>query len=152
VSPDEQLRIRMAVVDRLVEYWWDVDANNALRSQEFYTADCVYQMCEHRMDGPAAVKAYYDFRDARGARLVRHVLTNLRAEIHAADRASVLGVLTVYAADGAPVLPSAPPILVADNKARFVRGSDGAWRMQEHRIDALFRGGVPVLAPPAPLV
>ncbi|RYY85812.1 MAG: hypothetical protein EOO24_36190, partial [Comamonadaceae bacterium] len=103
---DEDLRIRMAVQDRLVAYWWDVDRNNARSAPDFYTADCVYLMCGHRMDGPDAVKGYYDFRDSRGARLVRHVLTNVMVQVQGRDAASLHGILTVYAADGVPVLPS----------------------------------------------
>jgi hypothetical protein len=144
----DPLLTRIEVTDRLIAYWWDVDKDDARNAASFYTPDCVYQMTEHRMDGPAAVQAYYDFRSSRGDRLVRHVLTNLRAQVYSPDSASVEGVLTVYAADGKPVLPTAAPILVADNSADFVRGSDGVWRMKVHRIDALFRGGVPVLVPP----
>lgn len=145
---DEDLRTRLAVQDRLVDYWWDVDDNGAREATDFYTEDCVYLMCEHRMEGRAAVHDYYAYRAARGQRLVRHVLTNLRARVQSPQQASVQGILTVHAADGVPVLPSAPPILVADNHASFVRGADAAWRMREHRIVALFRGGVPVLVPP----
>jgi hypothetical protein len=148
MKADDAARIRQEVTDRLIEYWWDVDANGARQAPGFYTDDAVYQMCDHRMEGPAAVKAYYDYRAARGPRLVRHVLTNLRAEVRAADEASVLGVLTVYAADGVPVLPSAAPILVADNRCEFVRGADGVWRFRRHEIAALFQGGVQVLVPP----
>lgn len=147
---DDDFRVRREVQDRLIDYWWDVDSNDARDALDFYTVDCVYQMCEHRMQGHAAIRQYYDFRASRGARLVRHVLTNLRARVEAPGRASVLGILTVHAADGVPVLPTAPPILIADNQAVFVREADGAWRMAENTITALFRGGVPVLVPPAP--
>jgi hypothetical protein len=144
----DDFRTRHAVQERLIDYWWDVDCNGARDAAGFYTDDCVYQMCEHRMDGPAAVQHYYDYRTARGERLVRHVLTNLRAKVTAPGEATVSGILTVYAADGSPVLPSAPPILVADNHATFVRDAAGTWRMRQHQIVALFRGGVPVLVPP----
>jgi len=145
---DEQ-RIGDEVKARLIDYWWDVDANDAREALDFYTAQCLYVMCGHRMEGPPAVADYYAFRTSRGARLVRHVLTNLRARILAPDRAWVQGVLTVYADDGEPVLSSAPPILIADNEATFVRSTDGAWRMCEHHIKALFQGGTPVLIPPS---
>jgi hypothetical protein len=149
LTPDELFRIRETVKDRLIEYWWDVDRDGAGRALEFYTEDCVYLMCDHRMEGHAAVKAYYDYRDARGPRLVRHVLTNLRARVKAPDCATLDAVLSVYAADGVPVLPSTPPIMIADNSCELVRGADGVWRFRVHRITALFRGGVEVLVPPA---
>ncbi|KQT09351.1 nuclear transport factor 2 family protein [Ramlibacter sp. Leaf400] len=148
MTADEDFRLRHAAQERLIDYWWDVDANDAREATDFYTADCVYDMCGHRMEGPAAVGHYYGYRASRGERLVRHVLTNLRAKVQAPGQVAVQGVLTVYAADGAPVLPSAPPILVADNHATFVREADGAWRMRRHDIVALFRGGVAVLVPP----
>jgi hypothetical protein len=149
LNPDEALRIELAVKDRLIDYWWDVDCNGARTALEFYTSDCVYLMCGHRMEGHAAVKAYYDYREARGERLVRHVLTNLRAQVRERDLASVRGVLCVYAADGVPVLPSAPPILVADTAGEFVRDTAGQWKLRTHEIVPLFRGGVEVLAPPS---
>lgn len=149
MTADEDFRLRHAAQERLIDYWWDVDANDAREAMDFYTADCVYDMCGHRMEGPAAVGDYYGYRASRGERLVRHVLTNLRAKVQAPGQVAVQGVLTVYAADGVPELPSSPPILVADNHATFVREADGAWRMRRHGIVALFRGGVAVLVPPA---
>jgi hypothetical protein len=149
LAADEALRIRLAVQDRLVDYWWDVDRDGARGALDYYTADCLYDMCGHRMQGHGPIRDYYGFRASRGERLVRHVLTNVRVRVHAPDRAVLDGILTVSAADGVPVLPSAPPILLADTRCEFVLGSDGAWRMREHHIIALFRGGVPVLVPPA---
>ncbi len=146
----DDFRVRHAVQERLVDYWWDVDANGARGALDFYTRDCVYLMCGHRMEGHAGVQGYYGFRAARGDRLVRHVLTNLRARVLGDGEAAVKGVLTVYAADGVPVLPAAPPILVADTRATFVRAAAGAWRMRLPELEALFRGGVEVLVPPAP--
>ena len=114
----------------------------------FYTVDCVYLMCDHRMEGHAAIKSYYDYRDSRGPRLVRHVITNMRSHIGASNQVSLDGTLCVYAADGVPVLPSAPPIMVADIECQFVREADGKWRFRLHQIIPLFRGGIEVLVPP----
>lgn len=150
VTAEDAFRIRQAVADRLIDYWWDVDRNGARGALGFYASDCVYLMCGHRMEGHAAIQGYYDFRDARGPRLVRHVVSNLRVHVEAPDQASLIGILCVYAADGAPVLPSAPPIMVADTECLFVREPDGQWRFRLHQIMALFRGGVEVLVPPSP--
>lgn len=147
-SADDTLRIQQAVRDRLVAYWRDVDRHDARQATTFYTPDCVYQMVDHRMDGPAAVQRYYDHRAARGPRLVRHVVGNLHVEVQAADRAWLEGTLCVYAADGVPVLPTHAPIMVADAECLFVREDDGVWRMRLHRLIALFTGGAPVLVPP----
>lgn len=148
-SSDDAWRIRQTVEDRLVAYWRDVDRFNASQALGYYTQDCIYQMVDHRMDGHAAIQRYYAHRDARGPRLVRHVLSNVYVEVRSANEAWLEGVLTVYAADGVPVLPSAPPIMVADAACDFVREGDGVWRMRLHRLSALFTGGVPVLVPPS---
>ena len=151
VTLEDEFRIRQTVKDRLIDYWWDVDRNAAKCALEFYTEDCVYLMCDHRMEGHAPIKSYYDYRGARGPRLVRHIVTNLRAHVQAPDRAALDGTLCVYAADGVPVLPSAPPIMVADIECEFSRGTDGIWRFRLHQIIPLFTGGVQVLVPPATL-
>lgn len=148
MTPEQIFRIQHAVQERLVDYWWDVDRDGAKGALDYYTEDCVYQMCDHRMEGHAPIRAYYDYRDARGPRLVRHVLTNVRVRVVAADQATLIGVLSVYAADGVPVLPSAPPIMVADTDCTFVLGTDGVWRLRRHQITALFTGGTRVLVPP----
>ena len=147
-SPDEEFRIQHTVKDRLIDYWRDVDRNDALGAPEFYTQDCVYIMCDHRMEGHAAIKRYYDYRASRGARLVRHVVSNLRVQVQAPDQATLEGVLCVYACDGVPVQPSNPPILVADVACGFVREADGQWRFRLHQLIPLFAGGVQVLVPP----
>ena len=81
MSGQDDFFLRHTAQDRLIDYWWDVDANDARRAGDFYTADCIYQMLEHRMDGPAEVDAYYAYRRGRGERLVRHVLTNLQSRV-----------------------------------------------------------------------
>jgi ketosteroid isomerase-like protein len=145
---DDQVRTKFLVQERLIDYWWDVDRNEAKNALDFYTDDCVYLMCDQQMKGHSAIEAYYRFREARGRRLVRHVLTNVRVRITTEDCATVDGVLSVYANDGVPVLPSAPPIMVADTECEFMLGADGKWRMRTHQITALFTGGVKVLVPP----
>ncbi|MFC4275368.1 YybH family protein [Achromobacter aloeverae] len=141
---------RDALKDLVIEYWRDVDANDAARALDFYTEDCLYLMCGHRMRGHADIAAYYEHRRRRGKpRLVRHLVSNLRAHADHPDRGWVEGSMTVYADDGAPVLPAAPPILVADIAAQCLRGADGRWRFQTFTIAPLFMGGVELVVPPS---
>jgi ketosteroid isomerase-like protein len=149
LGPEEVALIQQAVRDCLVDYWFNVDREGASRALEYYTEDCVYQMCEHRMEGHAPIQAYYGYRASRGARLVRHIVSNLRVRVHAREHAELDGILCVYAADGVAVLPMKPPNMVADIHGEFVRGADGAWRMRQHRLIPLFQGSEGVLTPPA---
>lgn len=147
-DPSQAACAHQAVRDRLVAYWRDVDRHGARDALSYYTPDCVYEMLDHRMQGLADIKHYYAARNGRGPRLVRHVISNLYTEVRAADEVWLEATLCVYAADGEPVLPSTPPIMVADDECLFERGADGQWRMRLHRIRALFTGGAPVFVPP----
>ena len=100
-------------------------------------------------NGPAGVAAILELGLPVFLDVKLHDIPNTVAKAVEALAPLEPAVLTVHAADGVPVLPTAPPILVADNHAVFVREADGAWRMAENTITALFRGGVPVLVPPA---
>lgn len=146
----DEIKEKYAVQERLIDYWWDVDKNNAVNAADFYTDDCVYQMLDHRWEGHEPILAYYRFRNGRGPRLVRHLLSNVRVYMHSAESATLIAALSVYAADGVPVVPAAPPVMVADEECGFVKGQDGKWRMRTHGITALFKGGsgVELLEPP----
>jgi hypothetical protein len=52
-------------------------------------------------------------------------------------------VLSLYAADGAPILPSKPPIMLADVVEEMVREADGVWRYKSRAITAVFRDDTP---------
>ncbi len=61
--------------------------------------------------GRAAIEQFYTWRQDRGARTSRHVITNFRAEFSDATHATTHCVMMLYAADGKPLLPTAPPIV-----------------------------------------
>ncbi|MVW69969.1 nuclear transport factor 2 family protein [Bordetella sp. 15P40C-2] len=132
---------KYTVQERLVDYWWLIDQTDAMQAADFYTEDCVYQMLSHRWEGHEPILDYYKFRNARGARLIRHLMSNVRVTLHGPDVATVKAALSVYAADGVPVLPAAAPIMVADEECEFVKCQDGVWRMRKHVITAMFKGG-----------
>jgi hypothetical protein len=56
--------------------------------------------------------------------------------------------MLLYAADGAPILPSAPPIMITDLIDRCVKCDDGKWRYVERNFVPLFMGGAPPTVPP----
>ncbi len=55
--------------------------------------------------------------------------------------------MLLYAADGRPVLPSLPAIMIADVVSECERGDDGQWRFVSHRLIPVFEGGVPATIP-----
>ena len=71
--------------------------------------------------GPAAsyagrekIRAFYKWREDRGARTVVHAVHNFQARSgRRPDKATCHWFLMLYAADGKPVLPTHPPIQIA---------------------------------------
>ena len=131
----------------IADYWFDVDHHCGRGASQLYTADGVFAIGDERMEGPEAVHAFYSWRESRGTRQARHVVSNLRVCAATPDRATVDAIMCLYAADGMPVLPSKPPILIADVKAECVRAADGQWYFKSHLLLPVFAGGVPITVP-----
>lgn len=140
-------RIRVQILDRELDYWQDVDFSWGRGAPAMYTADGVFIIGAQKMADHESIKAFYSWREGRGERVSRHVVTNLRVTVQSAQAASLKGIMCLFAADGQPVLPTAPPILVADVISEFVLGADGVWRFKHHELVPLFLGGAAITMP-----
>ncbi len=138
----------MAIGALLADYWHEVDHYWGRNAHQLYTEDGVFAIGSDHMNGPAAIQAFYKWREGRGAREARHVISNLRVVQLDDGHVEVACILCLYAADGVPVLPSSPPILIADEVGECVRGSDGLWRFRSHFLKPVFQGGAPITTPP----
>jgi len=139
VDTIERLQILREIEDLLIDYWWDVDTNWGKTAHEFYTENGRFSTSIKTRVGRAAIKEFYASREGRGERVARHVATNHRITIHDRNRASAVWILSLFAADGAPVLPSKPAIMIADVHDEIVREADGRWRYASRTIEAQFR-------------
>ena len=64
--------------------------------------------------GREEIAAFYEYRIKRGiARVVVHSVTNFRVSFEGRDRAISTWYLLSFAADGEPVRPTHPPIIIA---------------------------------------
>lgn len=141
---NDPLRIRLEIETLLYDYWHEVDTNWGRRAHEFFTEDGVFRNSVGRArEGRAEIHDFYNAREARGARVVRHVVTNLRVQPVVGDEVTSNWILQIFAADGEPPLPSEPAILVADVTDVCRREADGRWRYVSRRIDGLFKGDKP---------
>jgi hypothetical protein len=127
----------------IVDYWYDVDFNWGRGASALYVDDGLFAIGESRMQGRDAIREFYAWREGRGERTARHVVTNFRLDACSDDTATLRCILLLYAADGAPVLPSLPAILIADEVADCVRGPDGKFRFRSHVLAPVFMGGTP---------
>ena len=116
----------------LASYWAEVDENGGLRAHEFYAPDGVYAIGNSRFEGRDKIEAFYA-RRRHGAAMTRHLLSNLRAVGDDGAQARMLGMMSLYRADGrSPFQGARPPAMIADFEARCVRGDDRQWRFQSH--------------------
>ena len=137
------LRLRLEIEAAIIGYWHNVDHHWGCDAHLFYTADATFSTSERARTGHAAIAQFYSGRQNRGARVARHVISNLRVTAGGNDAANAESILLLYAADGEPVLPSAPPIMIADVHESFRHGADGNWLCTSRAIVALFKGGAP---------
>lgn len=129
-----------------VDYWHEVDHNYGRAAPDFYTEDGLFVVGSERMAGRAEVAAFYAWRERLGTRTARHVVMNCRLTSFTTEEAEFECVMMLYADDGAPVLPSRPPIMIADVADRCVR-QGGAWRFRSHVLTPIFQGGVAATVP-----
>jgi hypothetical protein len=139
----ERLQIIREIEELMVDYWHDVDHNWGKNAHTYYTEDGSYTTSIKTRTGRQAIKDFYDVRENRGERVARHVINNLKITIHDRNRVSAVSILSLFAADGSPVLPSKPAIMIADLLDEIMRGPDGRWLYVSRTIKALFRDDTP---------
>ena len=148
ISTPDKTAIFANLVALETEYWLDVDFNWGRNAANLYIPNGVFVIGETRMEGRDAITQFYRWRQERGTRTARHVITNFRLHAANGSEASLWCILLLYAADGPPVLPSLPAILIADVRSDFIRGSDGQYLFQSHVLSPIFMGGEPPTVPP----
>ncbi len=152
MSPEERCLQTQVLHMNMVDYWYEVDVKGGLGvAERFYTEDGIFEGGNEPLVGHAAIEAFYAWRIGRGIRTSRHVIANFRADFHSETSATTHCVMMLYAADGAPVLPSNPPIIITDLIDECVKGADGRWRYSRRTFVPLFQGGAPATVPPAHL-
>lgn len=116
----------------MANFWADVDENSGREAHEFYAPDGVYAIGNSRFEGRKKIAAFYA-RRAHGKIMTRHVLSNLRAVGDVEPCARIMGIMSLYRAEGgSPFQGARPPAMIADFDARCVLGSDRQWRFKTH--------------------
>lgn len=139
----DELRIRQELEALNIAFWREVDSNWGREAHAFFTEDGVYTTTHRARRGHAEIRAFYADREGRGPRVARHLIHNFFVTVHDADHATCEWTMCLYADDGAPPLPSEPPILIGAVTDECVRGADGRWRYAARTTRALFKGVKP---------
>src|SRR3546814_9886198 len=109
----ERLALTCKLHALVVDYWHDVDTNWGRNAPNYYTPDGVFVGPAASYEGREKIRAFYKWREDRGARTVVHSVHNFQAVQDGPDKATCRWFLMLYGADGAPVLPTHPPIQIA---------------------------------------
>ena len=148
MTPEDRSLQTQILHMNMVDYWYEVDLKGGLGVSERYVEDGIFEGGNEPLVGRAAIEAFYSWRIGRGQRTSRHVITNFRAEFHDERNAVTHCVMMLYAADGAPILPSTPPIIITDLIDECVKCDDGEWRYKRRTFVPLFQGEIAATVPP----
>lgn len=138
----ERLQILREIEDLAIDFWDEVDRNWGKNCHEYFTEDGSYTTSIKTRTGRDAIRAFYDSRENRGERVARHLINNHKITIHDRDHVSAVQILSLFAADGKPVLPSRPAIMMADIYDEIER-VNGRWLYKSRTIKSLFRDETP---------
>jgi hypothetical protein len=144
---DDTITIRHELEALNVEFWYRVDHRRGEGVAELFTDDGVYSVPRGQNVGRAAIAASYVERAARGPRVARHVLSNLRVTVESSTRARGVSILTLWARDGEAPMPIAFPVSVSDVKDEYSRVEDGTWRIRHLHVTPAFVGDEPPVLP-----
>jgi hypothetical protein len=131
----------------LSEDWPAVDTIRGRTAPEYYTEDGIFEGPEATYQGRQKIRDFYEWRVKRGKRLAVHAVNNFRVQFEDENRATCTWYMLLYAADGAPVLPTHPPIQIALVTDKCVRDASGRWLYAHRKFEALFQGGTPPTNP-----
>lgn len=139
----ELLALRRELEALAADYWHEVDILDGSAAPSYYTDDASFATSVREYRGRAAIEAFYSRRRDRGNRVSLHLMHNFRIEPEHDDRVHCHYAMSLFAADGQPVLPSRPAIMLCTVDEVVLRQADGAWRYQSRRVYPLFRDGTP---------
>ena len=74
----------------MIDYWHDVDTNWGRNAPDYYTEDGVFRV-RRRLTGREKIRAFYKWREDRGARTVVHSVHNFQAWLEGPDKATATG-------------------------------------------------------------
>ena len=128
----DDLALWCALNQMMADYWADVDENGGERAHQFYLPDGLYEIGNNRFDGQEKIQAFYA-RRRHGTVKTRHIVSNFRVRADDKRRAQILGLMTLYRADGkSPFQGARPPAMIADFDASCVLSDGDAWRFRSH--------------------
>ena len=146
ISP-ERLALTHELYALVVDYWHDVDTNWGRNAPNYYTPDGLFEGPAASYPGREKIRAFYKWREDRGARTVVHTVANFEAKLTAPGKATCHWFLLLYGADGKPVLSTHPPIQIAHMTDHLILDPAEGWQLTHRKFETWFEGGTPTTNP-----
>lgn len=140
----ELLNLRHELEALTIDFWHEVDHCGGKAAPDYYVEDALFVTSVQSYRGREAIRAFYERRRAREVpRLSIHIVQNFRIDVESPQRVHGSYVLSLFAADGEPVLESRPAIMMAMARETVVQQADGRWLFESRVVHPLFRDGTP---------
>jgi hypothetical protein len=134
MTESDELALWHVLTRLMASYWADVDENGGQEAHAYYLPQGIYATGNNRFEGRDKIEAFYA-RRRYGKIATRHLLSNLRIFGNDERHARILGMMSLYRAEGgSPFQGARPPAMIADFEARCVLDSDRQWRFQSHTL------------------
>jgi hypothetical protein len=130
--------VKRLLEDIIIGIWYDIDHRDGSAVSRCFWPDGTLLFSERLVRGRAEIDAAYASRVTRGARLSRHVVSNIHLAELTEDTARVVSTFRLYAADGHPVAPNTEPLTVEDCVDDFRRTPGGEWLIERRAMVHLF--------------
>lgn len=140
----ELLALRYELEALTIDFWHEVDQMGGQDAADYYVEDALFVTSVQEYRGREAIRVFYERRRARATpRLSIHIVQNFRIEVESEERVHCRYVMSLFAADGEPVLESRPAIMMALAHETVARQGDGTWLYETRIVNPLFRDGTP---------
>ena len=141
-------------LQQLVVDWGHELDQGCLNVTQYFTEDCFVDMGALSYTGHAAMKKFYDDRNARvltqqkdGIRTQRHGIASLRILVDSKDRARATFLIINFSGGGKPpLLNGTTPSIVTDVLFEFRRDTGHPWRISSFIGKPQFLGNDPFLS------
>ncbi|HEY6497483.1 MAG TPA: nuclear transport factor 2 family protein [Trebonia sp.] len=136
--PEDVPALKRLFEDVIIGIWYDIDHGDGSGVSRCFWPDGTLLFSERLVRGRDGIDAAYAARVSRGARLSRHVVSNIHLAGLTEDTARVVSTFRLYAADGHPVAPNTEPLTVEDCVDDFRRTTGGEWLIERRAMVHLF--------------
>ena len=149
MTPAERLHETAMLRQNAIDYWYRVDHEGGAGVSAMFVEDGIFHAGPgDPLVGRAAIEAFYAWRQDRGERTSRHIITNFHAIFDGWDKARTCCVMLLYGTDGKPPHQGTGAAMIADINDDCVRGADGVWRYARRNFTPLYVSGAELTVAP----